>query len=67
MPRTPRRPSDPALSATIRVSDVPEILSRARWELAQLLRDAAAGEAPAVAARLHTIAAIFETGQRTDL
>ena len=54
----------PGIRAEISITDIPEALSIARREMAQILRDHAEGHAnPAFAEELREIAAIFEAGQ----
>lgn len=50
------------MKKTISITDIPEALSAMRLELARILRNAAADEAPTIARRLRQIAAAFEAG-----
>jgi hypothetical protein len=51
-----------ALSVTLSVQGMPEVLSIYRRDLANVLRETADSEPPAVAKRLREIADLFETG-----
>lgn len=67
---SPMADSDPPakrhrpLTATLSVEGLPHLQARLRRELAEILREAAADEPPAVAARLREIAGLFEAGLR---
>lgn len=51
---------------TIDVRGMPELMAELRAELACLLREVAEDEAPRVAERIRSVAAIFECGQSED-
>lgn len=51
------------LSLAINVNNLPEVLVGLRQEMANILRDAAAGEDPRTVAKLNQLAAAFEVGQ----
>jgi hypothetical protein len=49
-------------TATISVTDMPQVIAGMRCELSRLLREVASDEEPRVAERLMEIAAAFEAG-----
>jgi hypothetical protein len=55
------------LRATFSVEGMPELMARVYASVAQMIREVAEDEAPAVAARLRAIADVFETGLTQDL
>lgn len=58
----PQPPQGVHASISLRVADMPEVVSGLRREMAQLLREAALDEGPEVAAFANRIAAAFEVG-----
>jgi hypothetical protein len=67
MSGTPRRKRRyRPLRATIAVTGMPELLALVQREMADVLREAAADEPPALARRLREIADLFETGLREE-
>ena len=54
-------------SLTIRLEDMPEVLSDLRREMARILREVADDEEARVADRLRAIATAFEIGQSEEL
>jgi hypothetical protein len=55
------------LTMTMSVQGMPELMATVYRRVAELIRDVAADEPPAVAERLRAIAAVFETGLLEDL
>lgn len=56
-----------ALSVSLRVEDMPEVLASMRYEMARILRDVANGEDGRTARRLREVAAAFESGQKPEV
>lgn len=56
----------PKCSVSIDLSGIPEVVADLRKEFAQIVRDVADDEAPAVARRLREIADAFAGGQRPE-
>jgi hypothetical protein len=53
-------PRHHALTASLRITEIPALVASVRGEVARILREMARDEHPAVAARLREIADLFE-------